>query len=204
MAIRTVSAQATSADAPLEPGQINSEGVQICATTADCDKPPFFICEEEVCRHKDIFPIYPREFIGVVLLPILLGMANVGGIGGGGLIIPFLMTFWGFDTKQAIAISNMTIFVGAVVRYLYTYKQKHPDKPATGIDYGIVIVMMPLVLVGSFTGVLINIMLPGLLLAIVLTLLLLFLSVQSLRNAIKMYKKETLMEKEKIDHAKLI
>jgi hypothetical protein len=52
-----------------------------------------------VCRHKDIFPIYPREFIGVVLLPVLLGMANVGGIGGGGLIIPFLMTFWGFDTK---------------------------------------------------------------------------------------------------------
>jgi uncharacterized membrane protein YfcA len=49
-------------------------------------------------------------------------MANVGGIGGGGLIIPFLMTFWGFDTKQAIAISNMTIFVGALVRYLYTYK----------------------------------------------------------------------------------
>lgn len=110
-------------------------------------------------------------------MPVLLGMANVGGIGGGGLIIPFLMTFWGFDTKQAIAISNMTIFVGALVRYLYTYKQKHPDKKATGIDYGIVIVMMPLVLVGSFTGVLINIMLPSLVLAIILTLLLLGLSV---------------------------
>ena len=40
--------------------------------------------------------------------------------------------------------------------------------------------MMPLVMVGSFTGVLVNIVLPSLALAIILTLLLLFLSIQSL------------------------
>jgi len=133
------------------------------------------------------------EFVGVVLLPILLGMANVGGIGGGGIIIPFLMTFWGFDTKGAIAISNMTIFVGAVTRFLYTYKNRHPDKPATTIDYGVVIIMMPLVLVGSFVGVLVNIILPSMALAIILTLLLLGLTIQSLIQAVKMYKRESKM-----------
>lgn len=93
-----------------------------CTQDSDCPKQPFFICDNTQCRHKDIFPIFPLEFAGVIILPVLLGMANVGGIGGGGLIIPFLMTFWGFNTKEAIAISNMTIFVGAFTRYLYNYK----------------------------------------------------------------------------------
>lgn len=56
-----------------------------------------------------------------MILPILLGMANVGGIGGGGIIIPTLMTAWGFETKGAIAISNITIFVGALLRFACTF-----------------------------------------------------------------------------------
>ena len=47
------------------------------------------------------------------------------------------------------------------------------------IDYGIVIVMMPLVLVGSFVGVLLNIMLPPILLSTILTIILMLLTVQS-------------------------
>jgi uncharacterized membrane protein YfcA len=66
---------------------------------------------------------------------------------------------------------------------------------ATGIDYGIVIVMMPLVLVGSTSGVLIAITLPSLVLAIILTVLLFFLSIQSLRNAVKMFQKETALHR---------
>jgi len=104
-------------------------------------------------------------------------MANVGGVGGGGLIIPFLMTFWGFTTKESIAISNMTIAVGAIIRFFMSLKQKHPDKPATNIDYGIVIVMMPLVLTGTIIGVLVNVIVSSLTLAIILTALLLFLTV---------------------------
>jgi len=127
--------------------------------------------------HKDVFPIHYIEFIGTIVLPVLVGMANVGGIGGGGLVIPFLMTFWGFTTKEAIAISNMTIAVGAIVRFFMSLKQTHPDKPATNIDYGIVIVMMPLVLVGTIIGILANTVLSSLTLAIILTLLLLFLTV---------------------------
>ena len=104
-------------------------------------------------------------------------MANVGGVGGGGLIIPFLMTFWGFTTKESIAISNMTIAVGAIIRFFMSLKQQHPDKPATNIDYGIVIVMMPLVLTGTIIGVLVNVIVSSLTLAIILTALLLFLTV---------------------------
>lgn len=126
--------------------------------------------------HKAIFPVYPIEFLGLLVLPILVGFANVGGIGGGGLTIPLLMTFWGFNTKESIALSSSMQFVGSVVRYFYSFKTKHPEKDSTHIDYGIVIVMLPLVILGSFLGVLLNIILPPVALSIMLTVLLVVLT----------------------------
>ncbi len=64
-----------------------------------------------------MFPPNALEIGGVIILPLLLGFANIGGIGGGGLIIPVCIAMFGFSTIQAIALSNSTIFVGAFVRY---------------------------------------------------------------------------------------
>lgn len=112
----------------------------------------------------------PQEFIGLFILPVIIGLSNVAGIGGGGLMIPVFMSFWDFDTKQSIQLSGATIFVGSVVRYIYNINEKHPEKKATPIDYGIVIVMLPIVILGSFTGVLANIMLPEITITILLTI----------------------------------
>ena len=43
------------------------------------------------------------EYVGAVMTLILLFISNVGGLGGGGAVIPIAMIFFGFDTKQAIA-----------------------------------------------------------------------------------------------------
>ena len=124
-------------------------------------------------------------------MPALVGLANVAGIGGGGITVPIVMICWGCSTKESVAISGATIFVGSVVRFFYSIDRKHPEKKATSIDYGIVIVMLPLVLVGSFTGVLVNIILPPLILSSILTLLLIYLTWTSYRSAIKIWRKET-------------
>ena len=110
------------------------------------------------------------------VIAVFLALANVGGIGGGGLIIPITMAFFRFTTKEAIAISGFTILMGSVARFIVSINQRHPDKDATIIEYNIVIVMMPLVLVGSFVGVLVNITLPSFVLCIMLTLILLVLT----------------------------
>ena len=94
----------------------------------------------------------------------------MGGIGGGGLIIPITMALFRFSTKEAIALSGFTILTGAVVRWVYQWSDKHPKKDSTLIEYPIVIVMMPMVLVGSFVGVIINLYFPAVLLCIILTL----------------------------------
>ena len=59
------------------------------------------------------------------------------------------------------------------------------------IDYGIVIVMMPLVLVGSFVGVLLNIILPPIILSSILTIILMLLTAQSFFKGKQIYNKET-------------
>jgi len=161
-----------------------------CSQNTDCGE-TYLICEEGICVHKSIFPIYQAEFAGFLILPTLVGLANVAGIGGGGITVPIVMICWGFNTKESVAISSATIFVGSVVRFFYSIDRKHPEKKATSIDYGIVIVMLPLVLVGAFTGVLVNIVLPPIILSTILTLLLLYLTFTSLQSAIKIWRKET-------------
>lgn len=79
----------------------------------------------------------------------------------------------------------------AVVRYVYSRNSRHPEKNTTHIDYGLVIVMLPLVLVGSFVGVFFNLMLPPVILSIILSVLLILLTIQSLLQGYKIWVQET-------------
>ena len=100
---------------------LKSDEQETCKTDKDCDLYPYIICKSNVCQHKGIFPIYLSEFMGLVVMTILLALANVGGIGGGGLIIPIIMAMFSFTTKEAIAISGFTIFTGSVARLIYSW-----------------------------------------------------------------------------------
>ena len=135
---------------------------------------------------------------------MLLAMANIGGIGGGGLIIPITIALFGFATREAIALSNATIFLGALTRFvLFSTSEKHPNNPdKTVIDYSLTGIMIPMVLVGSYTGVLINVMMPEVALAILLTLLLVFLTFNTTQKGRKLWRKETeAQEKEDVQSA---
>jgi len=70
------------------------------------------------------------------------------------------------------------------------YKKKHPNKDAKVIDYSIIMVMFPMVLLGSLIGVLINTILPDTILLAGLTVILVFLTVKSFMTARKLWKKE--------------
>jgi uncharacterized membrane protein YfcA len=142
--------------------------------------------------HKPVFPATGLEIGGVILLPLLLGFANNGGVGGGGLIIPVCISMFGFNTIQSIALSNFVIFVGAFVRYFgFSIRQEHPQKPATIIDYNLCSVMLPLVLIGAFVGVMVANIAPEALLTIFLALILFYLTYDSLGRAVSLWKAET-------------
>jgi uncharacterized membrane protein YfcA len=116
------------------------------------------------------------EIIGIVVLSILMMLCTLAGIGGGGVVVPLLSVFYSFNFKEATAISGFSILICSLVRFVYNFKQMHPEKKAVSIDYGLAIVMLPTVMMGSFIGVIMNAMLPELILQICLTLLLGFLT----------------------------
>lgn len=111
---------------------------------------------------------------------MLLGLANVGGVGGGGLIIPLAMGCWGFNTIEAVSISNSTVFLGTLMRFFgFSIHQKHPSADRTVIDYDLASIMMPAVLLGAFSGLYISVILPEALIAIIITLILCVLTLKT-------------------------
>jgi uncharacterized membrane protein YfcA len=105
-----------------------------------------------------------------------MALSTIAGVGGGGVVIPFCMTFFNFSMKKSISLSGFSILACSITRFIYTYRNKHPDKDSVVIDYGLASVMLPTVLMGSLLGVMINLMFPALILQIILTCLLLFLT----------------------------
>jgi uncharacterized membrane protein YfcA len=59
------------------------------------------------------------------------------------------------------------------------------------IDYNLCAMMLPLVLIGSFVGVIISSILPEAVLTIILVILLFYLTYDSFEKAIGLWKKET-------------
>jgi uncharacterized membrane protein YfcA len=131
------------------------------------------------------------EIIGTVVVTILVTLSVMAGIGGGGVIVPLMMIFFTMDTKRAVSISGVTILAGSIMRYIYTFKDKHPLKDATCVDYGISNIMLPTVLMGSILGVFFNVIFPSIILNFCLSALLLILTVQSSFKASTIYKKES-------------
>lgn len=137
-----------------------------------------------------MFPIEWTEFIGAILLAITIAFCNAAGIGGGGIIVTILITLFFFSPKEAVAASNTVIFFGCLTRYIRNFNHKHPLKDATAIDYGIVTCQLPLVMLGTYIGVLVNDILPETLVFILLFVTLIYLTYKAIMKGYGTYKSE--------------
>lgn len=133
-----------------------------CQSDADCIE-EWEVCREAICEHKDIFPMLRNEYVGTWITILILFITNCGGLGGGGALIPVVLFFFKFDTKNSIALSNASIFISATCRYLLNLKKPHPLKEKYGkdragilVDYGLTMLMLPMIVVGASLGVLVK------------------------------------------------
>lgn len=83
--------------------------------------------------HKDVSSFLPIEVFGCLITILVICYANCGGIGGGGIMIPITIFFFGFDIKAAIALSNATVAVASICRYVINLNKPHPLKDGTGV-----------------------------------------------------------------------
>ena len=121
---------------------------------------------------------------------MLIALCNVAGIGGGGINVSVWIILLGLTAKQSLAISSFCIFTGAFVRFLLNFKEKHPFREATSIDYTIVMMMFPMFLLGTMIGTKISIAVPDVFLLAFTTIVLALLSIHTTITAAKLRRKE--------------
>ena len=85
---------------------VDSDGQQIQSCAAE------YICIEDSCVHKGLYPLNQREIIGTVFIVLVLGLANVGGSGGGAIANLILLTFFNFSENKAIMGGYALVFGG--------------------------------------------------------------------------------------------
>jgi len=77
-----------------------------------------------------LWPLKPIEWVGTILFSLIMLLSNVAGIGGGGIAIPMVQIFFGWeDLKEAIAISSFSICCASFGRFFFNWKERHPEKP---------------------------------------------------------------------------
>lgn len=108
----------------------------------------------------------PIEIIGAIFVPLVSMISAPTGVGTGPIITPFLIYFFGFTALETVPLKTPMIPILALNRLIMNRNFKFDShmidpetkKPAKilGIDYGLVIVIFPMMLMGSTIGVLIN------------------------------------------------
>ncbi|KAL4463774.1 hypothetical protein ABPG72_022828 [Tetrahymena utriculariae] len=179
--------QENQSDDTLLTGQENELEYQ-CEADSDCGY--MQICNEHFqCHRKNLFPMTLTELLGSILILVVVGIGQAAGIGGGLIVVPILMSFFGYETKKSIALVFITIFSASLGNLMSFMKQKHKDGGPI-IDYRIVLLSLPTITVGSIYGVALNKFIPLIVLAIALT----FFILQSLTKTYKSYKREKAKE----------
>lgn len=69
------------------------------------------------------------EIFGIVIISIINLLANAGGLGGGGSMIPFLMIFLGLPIKECVPLANFFGLLSGTTRFIAHYKKRHPNNP---------------------------------------------------------------------------
>jgi len=127
---------------------------------------------------------------GVLLITFGAAGAAGGGIGGGGLYVPLLIIVIGFDTKEAVAISQGCIVGAALAHLILNAPKKHPLLDIPVIDYAALLVLEPMLLTGALFGVMFNGMLPSVVILLILIFVLSLGVYKTGKRALKITRSE--------------
>jgi len=126
-------------------------------------------------------------------------MSNASGLGGGLLFIPVLLLIMKFYPHEAIPISKLVIFAGALTSFIHNTKVKRPGRNAKALNYNLIIVNSSNLLLGTVFGVTLNKILPNTLILFLLCILLFFYSYKTFMTFLKFHREENGRELSSID-----
>lgn len=143
--------------------------------------------------HNDLWPPSDLVVISVCLIPILIGLGNVAGLGGSSITkIPVLMLILNYSQRSSTYMSYCINFGSGVTNVLLLIFERHPNKDRPLIDYNLLLVITPTVNLGNILGIYTNIFLPELGSNLFFTTFLFVASFFLLKKGKKFHKEEKL------------
>mmetsp|Transcript_5667 Transcript_5667/g.8972 ORF Transcript_5667/g.8972 Transcript_5667/m.8972 type:complete len:237 (-) Transcript_5667:823-1533(-) len=134
----------------------------------------------------------------------MLFFANIGGVGGGGIVVPIAIGLFKFDAKNAIAVSNFSIFLASCIRWIMNARLSHPLKKGKGIivDMNLSVLMLPMIISGVSFGVIFNIMFPNILIKVFYVVILIYLGFGLFKKGFSLYANEKKAIQDKLEASK--
>jgi uncharacterized membrane protein YfcA len=132
-------------------------------------------------------------YISLTFIVFLISIiTTIGGIGGGGLLIPTYVLLGGFTIREAIPLSIFTILGDCAIRVCILYYKKHPlSNKRYLIEITPLLLIIPFDGNTSFIGVIMSETFPPLLSTICIIIVLGYTFIRSVNKALTTYIKET-------------
>ncbi|CAJ2674678.1 unnamed protein product [Trifolium pratense] len=158
----------------------------------------------KVNSHSGYEHIWPDMELGwEIIVGTLIGIfgasfGSVGGVGGGGIFVPMLILIIGFDAKSAAAISKCMITGAAISTVFFNLKLRHPTLDIPMIDYDLVLLNQPVIILGISIGVLLSVVFADWMITVLLIIIFIGTSVKACLKGLETWNKETIVLEEAV------
>lgn len=158
-----------------------------------------FLWQSDESGYQHVWPELSfnwQAVIGTIIGFFGAAFGSVGGVGGGGIFVPMLTLIIGFDPKSATAISKCMIMGAAVSTVYHNLRLRHPTLDLPVIDYDLVLLIQPMLMLGISIGVTFNVIFPDWVITVTLIILCIGTSVKAFFKGLDTWKIETILKED--------
>ena len=152
----------------------------------------FYIYIDDEIEEMKVFPLEITDYAGFTAAGITIMLSIGGGIGPGAILVAIYIIVMDFPPKVAIPLSCVTGLGMNTFGTLLNCKRRHPLSDRPIIDWDLILVMQPVVLLGALIGTYVNKVLEAKTLTVMLVLLLSVVAHMTLKKAKRMHHVEEL------------
>jgi uncharacterized membrane protein YfcA len=148
--------------------------------------------EDDDWIERRVFPMEISDYVGFVCVALSIILSIGGGIGPGAILVAVYIIVMDFPPKVAIPLSCVTGLGVNTTGNILNARKRHPLSNRPIIDWDLILVMEPVILLGAIIGTYVNKMLEGKILIVMLVLLLSVIAHNTLKKARRMHHAEEL------------
>lgn len=143
------------------------------------------------CIEPSLFPFTGNDAgLGLAVL-IISFLASVGGVGGGGILIPLITLITDICLERTIPLVVMMVFSNSITRALVFFRRRYPEIPTRYlVNYDILLIMLPFSSNFSIFGLLLNISMPVLVTTVFLVFVMIVMLCIVINKGIFLLKEE--------------